>query len=60
MNVAWLADSLDVQGGAELTQAEFRAAAEKLVASSRGTMVPASVFDQAVQERDAYRKTKGK
>jgi TRAP-type C4-dicarboxylate transport system substrate-binding protein len=38
--------------------AEFRAAAEKLVASSRGTMVPADIFDQAVQERDAYRKTK--
>jgi len=27
MNVGWLADSFDVQGGAELTQAEFRAAA---------------------------------
>jgi TRAP-type C4-dicarboxylate transport system substrate-binding protein len=40
--------------------AEFRAAAEKLVASSRGTMVPADIFDQAVQERDAFRKTKGK
>jgi len=40
--------------------AEFRAAAEKLVSSSRGTMVPADIFDQAVQERDAYRKTKGK
>src|SRR6185503_14047670 len=38
--------------------AEFRAAAEKLVASSRGTMVPADIFDQAVQERDAFRKTK--
>ena len=40
--------------------AEFRTAAEKLVTSSRGSMVPADVFDQAVQERDAYRKTKGK
>jgi hypothetical protein len=40
--------------------AEFRTAAEKLVSSSRGTMVPADIFDQAVQERDAFRKTKGK
>jgi TRAP-type transport system periplasmic protein len=40
------------------TTAEFRAAAEKLVASSRGSMVPTDVFDQAVQERDAFRKTK--
>jgi TRAP-type C4-dicarboxylate transport system substrate-binding protein len=38
--------------------AEFRVAAERLVTSSRGTMVPADVFDQAVQERDAFRKTK--
>ena len=38
--------------------AEFRAAADKLVSSSRGTMVPADIFDQAVAERDAYRKTK--
>ena len=42
------------------TLAEFRTAAEKLVSASRGTMVPADIFDQAVQERDAYRKTKGK
>jgi len=38
--------------------AEFRIAAEKLVTSSRGTMVPADIFDQAVQERDAFRKKK--
>ena len=37
---------------------EFRVAADRLVTSSRGTMVPADVFDQAVQERDAFRKTK--
>ncbi len=42
------------------TLAEFRTAAEKLVSASRGTMVPADIFDQAVQERDAFRKTKGK
>jgi TRAP-type C4-dicarboxylate transport system substrate-binding protein len=42
------------------TLGEFRTAAERLVTSSRGTMVPADVFDQAVQERDAFRKTKGK
>ncbi len=40
--------------------AEFRAAAEKLVATMRGNMVPPDVFDLAVQERDAFRKTKGK
>ena len=39
-------------------RAEFQAAAEKLVASSRGTMVPEDVFNQAIQERDAFRKTK--
>jgi TRAP-type C4-dicarboxylate transport system substrate-binding protein len=39
-------------------RAEFQAAAEKLVASARGTMVPADVFNQAIQERDAFRKTK--
>ena len=33
--------------------AEFRAAANQLVATMRGTMVPADVFDMAVQERDA-------
>jgi TRAP-type C4-dicarboxylate transport system substrate-binding protein len=40
--------------------AEFRAAAETLVATMRGTMVPPEVFDLAVQERDAFRKSKGK
>lgn len=39
-------------------RAEFQAAAEKLVASARGTMVPEDVFNQAIQERDAFRKTK--
>jgi TRAP-type C4-dicarboxylate transport system substrate-binding protein len=41
-------------------RAEFQAAAEKLVTSARGTMVPEDVFNQAIQERDAFRKTKNK
>jgi TRAP-type C4-dicarboxylate transport system substrate-binding protein len=40
--------------------AEFRAAATQLVSTMRGSMVPADVFDMAVQERDALRKSKGK
>jgi len=39
---------------------EFRAAADQLVKTMRGTMVPADVYDLAVQERDAVRKSKGK
>ena len=39
---------------------DFRTAAEKLVPSLKGTIVPADVYDMAVQERDAFRKTKGK
>lgn len=39
-------------------RAEFQAAAEKLLASARGTMVPEDVFNQAIQERDAFRKTR--
>jgi TRAP-type C4-dicarboxylate transport system substrate-binding protein len=38
--------------------AEFRRAAENLAASQRGTMIPADVFDLAVREREAFRKTK--
>ncbi len=41
-------------------QAEFQAAAEKLVATMRGGMVPADVYDTVVRERDAFRKTKGR
>jgi TRAP-type C4-dicarboxylate transport system substrate-binding protein len=41
-------------------KAEFDAAATKLLTSARGSMVPAEIFDQAAQERDAFRKTKGK
>src|SRR5690349_1052458 len=40
--------------------AEFRAAATQLVSTMRGSMVPADVYDMAVQERDALRKSKGK
>ena len=35
----------------------FRAAADKLTTSMRGHMVPADIYDLAVRERDAYRKT---
>jgi hypothetical protein len=37
---------------------EFRAAAERLSATLRGGMIPADVYDLAVRERDAFRKTK--
>jgi TRAP-type C4-dicarboxylate transport system substrate-binding protein len=40
--------------------AEFRAAANQLTATMRGSMVPPDVFDMAVQERDSLRKSKGK
>jgi hypothetical protein len=39
---------------------EFRSAATQLVSTMRGSMVPADVYDMAVQERDALRKSKGK
>jgi TRAP-type C4-dicarboxylate transport system substrate-binding protein len=40
--------------------AEFRAAADALTGTMRGTMVPADIFDMAVRERDAFRKMGGK
>jgi TRAP-type C4-dicarboxylate transport system substrate-binding protein len=40
-------------------RAEFHAAAEKLVTTMRGTMVPADVYDAVVREREAFRKSKG-
>ena len=40
--------------------AEFRTAANQLVSTMRGDMVPADIFDMAVQERDRLRKSKGK
>ena len=40
--------------------ADFHAAADKLITSMRGAMVPADVYDLAVRERDAFRKSKGR
>jgi TRAP-type C4-dicarboxylate transport system substrate-binding protein len=36
--------------------ADFRAAAENLGATQRGTMIPSDVYDLAVREREAFRK----
>jgi len=41
-------------------EAEFRSAATVLGKTMRGGMVPADIYDAAVQERDAFRKSKGK
>ena len=38
--------------------AAFRAEADRLVTSIRGTLVPNDVYDIALRERDAFRKTK--
>jgi TRAP-type C4-dicarboxylate transport system substrate-binding protein len=38
--------------------AEFRAEAERLVPTMRGTLVPPDVYDAALRERDAFRKTR--
>lgn len=40
--------------------AEFRAAATDLTKTMRGSMVPEGIYDLAVQERDAFRKSKGR
>ena len=40
--------------------AEFRAESTKFLASMRGNMVPADIYDMALAARDAFRKTKGK
>jgi TRAP-type transport system periplasmic protein len=40
--------------------AEFRAAATELTATMRGSMVPADIYDAAVQERNAFRKSHGR
>jgi len=40
--------------------AEFRGAANQLLSTMRGSMVPADVYDMAIQERDSLRKSKGK
>ncbi|MEO8482994.1 MAG: TRAP transporter substrate-binding protein DctP [Acidobacteriota bacterium] len=47
--------TLDAKG-----TADFRTAAEKLVPTLKGSIVPGDIYDMAVQERDAFRKTKGK
>jgi TRAP-type C4-dicarboxylate transport system substrate-binding protein len=39
---------------------DFRATAEKMAASQSGSLVPKDVYDLAVRERDAYRKSKSK
>jgi TRAP-type C4-dicarboxylate transport system substrate-binding protein len=39
---------------------DFRAAADRLVPTLKGAIVPGDVYDLAVQERDAFRKSKGK
>lgn len=39
-------------------QAEFRTAVEKMTASMRGAIVPADVYDMALRERDAFRKSR--
>jgi TRAP-type C4-dicarboxylate transport system substrate-binding protein len=38
--------------------AAFRAEADRMVASIRGTLVPNDIYDIAVRERDTFRKTK--
>jgi TRAP-type C4-dicarboxylate transport system substrate-binding protein len=40
------------------TAATFRAEADRLVATMRGTLVPADVYDAALREREAFRKAK--
>jgi TRAP-type C4-dicarboxylate transport system substrate-binding protein len=40
--------------------AEFRTAANQLQTTMRGVMVPNDIYDQAIQTRDAFRKTRGK
>jgi TRAP-type C4-dicarboxylate transport system substrate-binding protein len=40
--------------------AEFRAAATEVTATMRGSMVPADIYDAAVQERNAFRKSHGR
>jgi len=39
---------------------EFRTAANQLMGTMRGGMVPADIYDMAVQARDEFRKSKGK
>jgi TRAP-type C4-dicarboxylate transport system substrate-binding protein len=41
-------------------QGVFRTEAERLATTMRGSMVPADVYDLAIKERDAFRKSGGK
>jgi TRAP-type transport system periplasmic protein len=41
-------------------EAEFRSAATELAKTMRGSMVPADIYDAALQERDAFRKSQSK
>jgi TRAP-type C4-dicarboxylate transport system substrate-binding protein len=41
-------------------QGEFRAAADQLVKTMRGSMVPVDIYDMAVQKRDAFRTSRSK
>ena len=38
--------------------AEFRATADRLTVTQRGTMIPPDIYDLAVRERDAYRRAR--
>jgi len=40
--------------------AAFRVEAERMAVTMRGSMVPTEIYEQAVRERDAFRKSKGK
>ena len=51
------AAGLSVIGLDAAGSAQFRAMAERLTATMRGGMVPADVFDLALRERDAFRRS---
>jgi TRAP-type C4-dicarboxylate transport system substrate-binding protein len=42
----------------EKTLAAFRTEADRMVATMRGNIVPADIYDPALRERDAFRKIK--
>ena len=52
------ANGLKVAALSQSAGDEFRGAAARLVTTQRGSMVPADIYDLAVRERDAARKTK--
>jgi TRAP-type C4-dicarboxylate transport system substrate-binding protein len=57
---AMVARGLQVTTLDAVAAAEFRSAATQLVTTMRGSMVPTDIYDMAVQERDAFRKSKSK